>query len=74
MGAIKSSPGVGRGSENRPYRRVRQTTFSLTYQRCQSKISAQQSIAGWRLYVTNAESSRLSLEQAVNSNPWAMAA
>ena len=59
--------GVGRGSENRPYRRVRQTTFSLTYQRCQSKISQQQSIAGWRLYVTNAEPSRLSLEQAVNS-------
>ncbi len=59
--------GAGRGSENRSYRRVRQTTLSLTYQPCQAKISEQQSIAGWRLYVTNAEQSRLSLEQAVNS-------
>lgn len=59
--------GAGRGGENRSYRRVRQTTLSLTYQLCQSKISEQQSIAGWRLYVTNAEQSHLSLEQAVNS-------
>jgi transposase len=59
--------GAGRGSKNRSYRRVRQTTFSLTYQRCQAKISEQQSLAGWRLYVTNAEQSRLSLEEAVNS-------
>ncbi len=50
-------------------RRVRQTSVSLTYERCQAKISEQQSIAGWRLYVTNAEPSRLSLEEAVNSNP-----
>ena len=59
--------GAGRGSQNRPFRRVRQTTLSLTYQRCQAKISEQQSIAGWRLYVTNAETTRLSLAQAVNS-------
>ena len=59
--------GAGRGSKNRPFRRVRHTTLSLTYQRCESKISEQQSIAGWRLYVTNAEPSRLSLAQAVNS-------
>ena len=59
--------GAGRGGENRSYRRVRHTTFSLTYQRCQAKISEQQAIAGWRLYVTNAEQSRLSLAQAVNS-------
>ena len=65
--------GAGRGSQNRPFRRVRQTTLSLTYQRCQAKISEQQSIAGWRLYVTNAETTRLSLAQAVNSNPRAMA-
>ena len=59
--------GAGRRGENRTFRRVRQTTFSLTYQRCQAQIVQQQSIAGWRLYATNAESSRLSLEQAVNS-------
>jgi len=59
--------GAGRGGGNRSCRRVRQTTFSLTYQRCQAKISEQQSVAGWRLYATNAEESHLSLEQAVNS-------
>ncbi len=40
--------GAGRGGENRSERRVRQTILSLTYQRCQAKISEQQSIAGWR--------------------------
>lgn len=59
--------GAGRGGENRASRRVRQTTFSLAYQRCQPKIAEQQSIAGWRLYATNALPSRLSLGQAVNS-------
>ena len=59
--------GAGRGSKNRPFRRVRQTTLSLTYQRCDHGIAHQQSIAGWRLYVTNAHTERLSLEQAVNS-------
>ncbi len=59
--------GAGRGGENRAYLRVRQTTFSLNYQRCQAKIAEQQSIAGWRLYVTNADQSHLSLEEAVNS-------
>ena len=59
--------GAGRGGENRAYRRVRQTTLSLSYQRCQNKISQQQLIAGWRLYVTNASNSRLSLEQALHS-------
>ena len=61
--------GAGRGSQNRPFRRVRQTTLSLTYQRCKPAILHQQSIAGWRLYVTNAHTERLTLEQAVNSNP-----
>ena len=59
--------GAGRGSKNRPFRRVRQTTLSLTYQRCETTITHQQAIAGWRLYVTNATTERLTLEQAVNS-------
>ena len=59
--------GAGRGSHNRPFRRVRQTTLSLTYQRCETTITHQQAIAGWRLYVTNATTERLTLEQAVNS-------
>ncbi len=42
----KVDRGAGRGGENRASGRVRQTTFSLAYQRCQSKISEQQSIAG----------------------------
>ncbi len=66
--------GAGRGSKNRPFRRVRQTTLSLTYQRCETTISHQQRIAGWRLYVTNATTERLTLEQAVNSSSRAMAA
>ncbi len=59
--------GAGRGSKNRPSRRVRQTTLSLTFQRCDTAIAHQKLIAGWRLYVTNAHTERLSLEQAVNS-------
>ncbi len=65
--------GAGRGSKNRPFRRVRQTTLSLTYQRCETTITHQQAISGWRLYVTNATTERLTLEQAVNSNPRTMA-
>ncbi len=37
--------------------------------RCETTITHQQAIAGWRLYVTNATTERLTLEQAVNSNP-----
>ena len=59
--------GAGRGSKNRPFRRVRQITLSLTYERCETTITHQQTIAGWRLYVTNATTERLTLEQAVNS-------
>ncbi len=29
--------GAGRGSQNRPFRRVRQTTLSLTFQRCDER-------------------------------------
>ena len=59
--------GAGRGSKNRPFRRVRQTTLALTYQRCETTITHQEAMAGWRLYVTNATTERLTLEQAVNS-------
>ncbi|MGK7875547.1 MAG: transposase [Xenococcaceae cyanobacterium] len=59
--------GSGRKGANRPSRLVRQTTLSLTYQRCQTAIASFQAIAGWRLYVTNAPKMRLSLEQAIFS-------
>ncbi len=57
----------GRPSGNSPFRRVRKTTLTLNYYRCQAKISDFQALAGWRLYVTNASSERLSLEKAVFS-------
>ena len=59
--------GSGRPSATSPFRRVRQTTLSLTYYRSQTEIEAFQAQAGWRLYVTNASSERLSLEKAVFS-------
>ena len=59
--------GAGRGSTNRPFRRLRQTTFSLNYQISQDNIAHQKRVAGWRLYVTNASLKRLSLNEAINS-------
>ena len=59
--------GSGRPRGNSPFRRVRRTTLSLTYERSQTEIEAFQALAGWRLYVTNASPGRLSLEQAVFS-------
>ncbi len=59
--------GSGRPSANSPFRRVRQTTLSLTYHRCETEIKSNQALAGWRLYVTNASAERLSLEKAVFS-------
>ena len=59
--------GSGRPSAKSPFRRVRQTTLSLIYHRSQTKIEAFQALAGWRLYVTNASTERLSLEKAVFS-------
>lgn len=56
----------GRPSSNRPFRRVRQTTLTLSYQRHQTAIAEFETLAGWRFYVTNAPSQRLTLEQAVS--------
>jgi transposase len=57
--------GSGRPSPHRQSRRVRQTTVTLTYYRRPTEIRAFQAVAGWRLYVTNASTARLSLDQAV---------
>ncbi len=57
----------GRPGPNRPFRRVRQTTLSLTYQRHQTAIAEFKTLAGYRLYVTNATQQRLPLENAVFS-------
>jgi transposase len=55
----------GRPSADRPYRRVRQIDLRLEFQRLQAEIQIAYTLAGWRLFVTNALTSRLTLEQAV---------
>lgn len=59
----------GRGSRSDPgsYRRVRQIDLILSYTRCFPEIEAFRTLAGWRLYVTNATSERLSLTAAIKS-------
>ena len=47
------------------FRRVRQTTLTLTYQRQETAIAEFRTLAGWRLYVTNAPAQRLSLSESV---------
>jgi len=63
----KSYEGSGRPNNQTSFRRVRQTTLSLTYKRYQAEIEVFDAVAGWRLYVTNASVARLSLEKAVFS-------
>ena len=64
---LKVYEGPGRSGGERPFHRVRQTRLILTYQRCQETIAEFKTVAGWRLYVTNATVERLSLEKAVFS-------
>ncbi len=64
---LKVYQGAGRPGGERPFRRVRQTKLILTYQRCPEAIAEFKAVAGWRLYVTNANVERLSLEEAVFS-------
>ena len=62
---LKVYEGPGRSGGERPFRRVRQTRLTLTYQRCQEALAEFKAVAGWRLYVTNATVERLSLEESV---------
>jgi transposase len=55
----------GRPGTNASYRRIRQTTLLLDYQRLQPEITLAKTLAGWRLFVTNSPTPRLTLEQAV---------
>lgn len=64
---LKIYDNPGRPSPNSPFRRVRQTRLTFTYQRDPEAIASFKNLAGWRLYVTNAPWERLSLEQAVFS-------
>jgi transposase len=58
----------GRGSRSdlSSYRRVRETQLILNYSRLNSEIESFKTLAGWRLYVTNAPLERLSLTEAVS--------
>ena len=59
--------GQGSRSEKSSYRRVRQTSLILNYRRCHQEIESFRRLAGWRLYVTNARSQKLSLTEAVEA-------
>ncbi|MEP0834403.1 IS1634 family transposase [Microcoleus sp. AS-A8] len=60
---VYSTP--GRPTTERSFRRVRHTTLTLTYQRQETALAEFHTLAGWRLYVTNAPPERLSLEESV---------
>lgn len=59
--------GFGSRSQSSSYKRRRKTTLKLNYLRCQTEIEEMETIAGWRLYVTNATPERLTLTEAVCS-------
>jgi transposase len=59
--------GRGSRSENSSYRRVRQINLILNYERLSTEIESFKTLAGWRLYVTNATNKRLSLTEAVSA-------
>lgn len=59
--------GHGSRSEDSSYRRVRQINLILNYEHLSTEIESFKTLAGWRLYVTNATSERLSLTEAVEA-------
>ena len=54
-----------RAYKDKPARTVRTVRYQLTVQRNQSAIAAAEAATGWRIYVTNASTERLSLTTAV---------
>lgn len=63
----KGYKGRGSRSEDSSYRRVRQIKLILNYQRWSTEIESFKTLAGWRLYVTNATSERLPLTEAMEA-------
>lgn len=59
--------GHGSRSQSSSYKRVRKTTLQLNYQRIEAEIEEAETLAGWRLYVTNASPERLTLIEAIES-------
>ncbi len=58
--------GRGRPGPNRPQRKVTLTHLRLNFHRCAEAIARAKQLAGWRIYVTNAPATRLSLREAVS--------
>ena len=59
--------GRGRPGPQTPFDEVSKSTFHLTFHRKEEALQEAQALAGWRLYVTNAPSERLSLEEALKA-------
>jgi transposase len=57
--------GRGRPTANSPTKQLHQVQLLLGFERQSAAIAQAEQLAGWRLYVTNAKLSRLSLPQAV---------
>jgi len=58
--------GPGRPGPNRPYKRVEKRHAQLSYQRNQTALKEALQLAGWRIYVTNLPTARMSLDQAMD--------
>jgi transposase len=59
--------GRGRPGPQTPFDEISERTFHLTFLRKEEALQEAQALAGWRLYVTNASSERLSLEEALKA-------
>ena len=59
--------GRGRPGPKRPSQEVEKRTLHLSFRRKVEAIEEGETLAGWRVYVTNAPAGRLSLSQAVSS-------
>jgi len=57
--------GWGRPSKNSPTESVTKICLQLHIQQVDTAIKLSETLAGWRLYVTNAPTTRLTLPQAV---------
>lgn len=62
----KQYVGPGRPGPQRPYRLIEQRQVVLRFQRNQAALAQQESLAGWRIYVTNIPPARMSLNQAAD--------
>lgn len=64
--SVRRYLGRGRPGPQRPCQQVEQRTLQLNVRRKEEAIEEFQTLAGWRLYVTNAPAGQVSLSQAVS--------